>query len=120
MTADELRERFFRCVQDFIDDSLGPPWMTEHPNDPYRTSLPVAQRLAQHIRNLSGDDPRLAALAGIYTARGWGAERFPSADLRSWLVNLGGSSASGIPNDPEEFVTAWLHAERYSVGRIGG
>jgi hypothetical protein len=115
-TAGEIKTRFHRCVQDHVDAMLGPPWMTQQPDDPYRTSLPVVQRLAQHIRTLREDDQRLVAVAHAYTASAWGPDHFPAAgDLAQWLVHLG-YPTSGIPQDPDEFVTAWLDAERRSVG----
>lgn len=63
--------------------------------------------------------PRLAVVADAYTTREWGTDRFPTAMLDGWLANLAGSGESGIPNDPDEFVTAWLDAERRAVYRTG-
>jgi hypothetical protein len=66
----------------------------------------------RHIRDLPDDDERLVAVADAYTARGWDAERFPMAGaLQGWLVHLG-YPRTGIPQEPDEFVTKWLVKER--------
>jgi hypothetical protein len=118
-TADEIKRRFHRSVQDYAATHGTPTWALS--GDEWgRANLEAAERLAQHILNLPDDDPRFARIADAYTTQGWGADRFPTGILDGWLANLGGSGGSGIPNDPDEFVTGWVDAERHSVLRASG
>src|SRR5215210_744088 len=115
-TADEIKKRFLRCVQDYAATHGTATWGLS--GDEWgKANLDAAERLAQHILNLPDDDPRFAKIAGAYTKRGWTADRFPTGILDSWLSDLGGSGASGIPSDPDEFVTGWLEADRHSLER---
>lgn len=115
-TADEIKRRFHRSVQDYAATHGTPTWGLA--GDEWgRANLDAAERLAQHILDLPDDDPRFVGIADAYTAQGLSADRFPTGILDAWLANLGGSGGSGIPNDPDEFVTAWLDAERHSSQR---
>ena len=117
-TGGEIKRRFHRSVQDYAATHGTPTWGLA--GDEWgRANLDVAERLAQHILDLPDDDPRFAGIADAYTARGWSADRFPSGILDAWLANLGGSGGSGIPNDPDEFVTGWVEVERHSAERLG-
>lgn len=113
-TAGELKRRFHRRVQDYAAEMASPMWGLSRDPEWGHGNLQDAERLAQHILDLPDDDARLAVVAEAYTARGWGTDRFPTADLRFWLVNFG-ASASGFPTDPDGFVTKYLEAEQHAA-----
>jgi hypothetical protein len=109
MTAADVKRSLHRGVQYYAASQSTETWRgTEVEADWSQRNLSSVERLAEHVLELADDDPRFVALAEAYEGQDWRLrEPLPwEPGLGAWLGQLG-VSASNVPQDPDEFVSAW-------------
>lgn len=113
ITGGDIKRSLHRAVQQYASEQSTPLWRGPDVRASWsEQNLTGVERLAQHVLGLEDDDPRFAAIADAFAGQEWRlADTRPwDPHLAGWLVHFGGTGGSGIPQDPDDFVSKWAVA----------